>query len=204
MSRGSKARAEATRMRAAAPYSVAGTPAHAAIGPASTAPTGIAMTDPTASYDDTLASLSGGMFLASATVQRTIMISRPTPRTNAAQQISGTGHSMPSAVGVIAMLPPVSTMNSIGRRGVNRSATSPPAISPRDSAPVIVPQAAGPPRCALATTGPSTLKPPYQAISTTANCAMTTHSQVRERTSDQPSASSRYSPGWLDRLSART
>ena len=39
--------------------------------------------------------------------------------------------------------------NRIGRRGVNRSETRPPTIRPTDSAAVIAPQAAGPPRCAL-------------------------------------------------------
>ncbi len=59
---------------------------------------------------------------------------------------------------------------------------------------MIAPQAAGPPRCALATTGPSTEKAPYQAIITTLNWATITHSQVCERNSDQPSRSWRNSP----------
>ena len=42
------------------------------------------------------------------------------------------------------MLAPISTTNSIGRRGLKRSDIRPPAMRPSDSAPVIVPQAAGP------------------------------------------------------------
>ncbi len=78
----------------------------------------------------------------------------------------------------------------MGRPGVNRSDTRPPAIRPNASAAVIAPQAAGPPRCSRATTGPSTENAPYQAIITTLNWATITHSQVCERNSDQPSRSS--------------
>ena len=84
--------------------------------------------------------------------------------------------------------------NRVGCRGVNRSESIPPAIRPTDSAAVIAPQAAGPPRCALATTGPRTPNAPYQAIRTTANWSTITHSQVCERNSDQPSRRSRIRP----------
>ena len=67
------------------------------------------------------------------------------------------------------MAPPIAAMNSMGRRGVNLSETNPPMISPTDSAAVIAPQAAGPPRCSRATTGPSTWNAPYQAIRITPN-----------------------------------
>jgi len=60
---------------------------------------------------------------------------------------------------------------------------------------VIAPQAAGPPRCSCATTGPSTENAPYQAIITTQNWATMTHSHVCERNSDQPSRSSVSMPG---------
>ena len=55
---------------------------------------------------------------------------------------------------------------------------------------MIAPQAAGPPRCSRATTGPRTENAPYQAINTTQNWATITHSQVCERNSDQPSRNS--------------
>ena len=148
------------------------------------------MTEPRTSYDETRASLSGGTFRAIVTVHCTIIISTNTPRPNDARQIAGSGRTIASESGEIATAPPVSTTNSMGRRGVNRSAASPPAIRPNASAAVIAPQAAGPPRCSRATTGPSTENAPYQAISTTPNWATITHSQVCERNSDQPSRSS--------------
>src|SRR5260370_29923604 len=109
------------------------------------------------------------MFLASATVHWIIMISSAMPRANEDTQIAGSGHNIASDNGESAMLAPISTTNRIGLRGLNRSDTTPPTISPRDSAPVITPQAAGPPRYARATAGPSTLNAPYHAISTTAH-----------------------------------
>src|SRR5215470_20165331 len=124
------------------------------------------------------------MLRASATVHWTIMISIVTPRPNEATQTTGSGQSIASDSGEIATAAPMTTTNSIGRRGVNRSETSPPTIRPTDSAAVIAPQAAGPPRCALATTGPRTWNPPYQAIRTTPNCATIAHSQVCEQNSD--------------------
>src|ERR1700691_5337891 len=130
------------------------------------------------------------MFLAIATVHCTIIISTNTPRPKDAAQTAGSGRTIASESGEIATAPPVSTTNSIGRRGGNRSDTRPPAIRPNASAAVIAPQAAGPPRCALATTGPSTENAPYQAIITTQNCATITHSQVCDRNSDQPSRNS--------------
>ena len=90
----------------------------------------------------------------------------------------------------MAIAPPVTTTNSIGRLGVKRRAASPPAIRPNASAAVIAPQAAGPPRCSRATTGPSTENAPYHAIITTPNWATITHSQVWDLNSDQPSRSS--------------
>src|SRR5579863_3063013 len=134
------------------------------------------------------------MFLASATVHCTIIISMNTPSPNEAMHTAGNGRTMASESGETAIAAPVSTTNSIGRRGVTRSDTTPPAIRPNASAAVIAPQAAGPPRCSLATTGPSTEKAPYQAISTTQNWATITHSHVCEMNSDQPSRSSRNSP----------
>src|SRR6202034_189795 len=98
--------------------------------------------------------LTGGMFLAMVTVHCTIMISIVMPRPNDARQTRGSGHSIASDSGAIAIAAPMMTTNSIGRRGVKRSDTIPPAMSPMASAAVIAPQAAGPPRCALATTGP--------------------------------------------------
>src|SRR5579872_5008847 len=135
--------------------------------------------------------MAGGMFRVIATVHWTIIISMNTPRQNEVTHTSGSGSTIASDSGEMAIAPPMTTTNSIGRRGVTRSDTTPPAIRPSASAAVIAPQAAGPPRCSLATTGPSTEKAPYQAISTTQNWATITHSQVCERNSDQPSRSSR-------------
>ena len=66
------------------------------------------------------------MLRASATVHCTIMISSVMPSTNDATQITGSGHSIASASGEMAMLAPISTTNSIGRRGLNRSDIRPP------------------------------------------------------------------------------
>ena len=130
------------------------------------------------------------MFRAIVTVHCTIIISTNTPRPNDARHTAGSGRTIASESGEIAIAPPVSTTKSMGRRGVNRSAARPPAIRPNASAAVIAPQAAGPPRCSRATTGPRTENAPYQAIITTQNWATITHSQVCERNSDQPSRSS--------------
>ena len=87
----------------------------------------------------------------------------------------------------------------MGRRGEKRSDISPPAIRPTDSAAVIAPHAAGPPRWLRATAGPSTMNPPYQAIRMMQYCATIVHSQVRERNSDQPSRNSRHRSRPADR-----
>ena len=81
-----------------------------------------------------------------ATVHTTIMISVAVPMAKDARQISGSGHSMASDSGATAMRPPIVTTSSIGRRGAHRSETTPPATSPTDSAAMIAPHAAGPPR----------------------------------------------------------
>ena len=130
------------------------------------------------------------MLRAIVTVHCTIIISTSTPRPNDAAHTAGSGRTIASESGEMAIDPPVSTTNNMGRRGVNRSATKPPAIRPSASAAVIAPQAAGPPRCSRATTGPSTENAPDQAIRTTQNSATITQSQVCERNSDQPSRSS--------------
>src|SRR5690242_1961795 len=157
---------EATTISTAAPYWVADTPTAAAIGPITSAPSGIAPTDPRMSYADTRASRFGGTFRVTVTVHCTIMTSMAMPRPTAATQITGSGHSAASASGEIAMVAPMSTTNRIGRLAVYRSPIRPPMISPTASAAVIRPQAAAPPRCARATTGPSTWNAPYQAAST--------------------------------------
>src|SRR5260370_2532017 len=116
------------------------------------------------------------MFRARATVHWTIMISTVMPRPNEARQTRGSGHSIASDRGPIAMAAPMTTTNSIGRRGVNRSETRPPAIRPTASAAVIAPQAPGPPTGAPATTGPPTWNAPYHAITPTPTLATSTHS----------------------------
>jgi len=193
-SRGMSASAVATMISAAAPYWVTDTPITAASGPATSAPAGIAITEPSASYDETLASRSGEIRLASVTVHRTIIISIAMPRLNDVRQTTGSGQSIASDNGETAIAPPISTTKSIGRRGANRSDTRPPTIRPTDSAAVMAPQAAGPPRSVLATTGPSTWNPPYQAIRMTPNCATIAQSHVCDRNSDHPSRRSLSMP----------
>ena len=78
---------------------------------------------------------------------------------------------------------------------MTRSAITPPMIRPTASAAVIRPQAAGPPRCSRATTGPSTSNAPYQAASTTLYWIVVAHSQRREANADHPSRSSRSTLG---------
>ena len=135
------------------------------------------------------------MARASATVHCTIITSLRIPIPNATVAIAGSGSTSARAKGARANVPPVSTTNRIGLRGTKRSDTTPPAIRPSASAAVIAPQAAGPPRRACATTGPSTWKPAYQAIIATQNWITITHSHVCERNSAQPSRSSRSMPG---------
>src|SRR6202161_4083009 len=130
------------------------------------------------------------MSRAIVTVHCTIIISITTPRQNDVTHTAGSGRTIASESGEMAIEPPASTTNRMGLRGVIRSDITPPAIRPSESAAVIAPQAAGPPRCSLATTGPSTENAPYQAIITTQNWATITHSQVCDRNSDQPSRSS--------------
>src|ERR1700678_2339798 len=139
--------------------------------------------------------MPGGMLRVMATVHTTIIISTNTPSPNEARQMTGSGSTIASDNGEIATAPPVSTTNSIGLRGVIRSDTRPPKMSPSASAGVMAPHAAGAPRCVLATTGPSTENAPYQAIITTQNSATITHSQVCDQNSDQPSRSSRSMDG---------
>src|SRR5579875_370166 len=131
--------------------------------------------------------MPGGMLRAMATVHTTIMISVSVPTPNEATQMSGSGHSMASDSGETPITAPIATTNSIGRRGTRRMATRPPATRPTDSAAVIAPHAAGPPRSVLATTGPSTWNAPYQAIITTQYWPTIAHSQVCDRNSVQPS-----------------
>src|SRR5580658_4340562 len=189
-SRGMRASADARTITAAAAYCACEIPIAAPSGPAISAPAGIAMTEPRTSYADTRASLSGGMFRAIVTVHCTIIISMNTPRQNDATHTAGSGRTIASESGLMATAPPISTTNRVGRRGVNLSEMRPPAIRPNESAAVIAPQAAGPPRCSLATTGPSTWNAPYQAIMTTQNWQTMTQSQVCERNSAQPSRNS--------------
>ena len=118
MSRGISVHAEAAKITAAAANCVTGTPTRAASGPAISAPSGIAASEPNASYDDTLASLSGGILVAICTVHCTIITSTSAPRANATRQMTGSGATSPSTSGEIAHMPPVHTTNSIGLRGV--------------------------------------------------------------------------------------
>ncbi len=182
-------------MIAAAPYCVADTPIPAASGPATRAPTGIPIIDPSPSYPDTRASFSAGILAAMVTVQTTDIVSMATPSTNEVTQIIQSGSSMASESGETAIAAPIRTTYRMGRLGVQRSEIRPPTIRPVASAAEMRPQAAAPPRCAFATAGPSTRKPPAQAVSTTVNCSTVAHSQVCDRNSDQPSRSSRIMLG---------
>ena len=124
MSRGMSASADATTIAAAAAYCAEEIPIAVPSGPAISAPAGMAITEPRTSYDETRASLPGGMFRVSATVHCTIIISTNTPRPNDATHTAGNGKTMASESGETAIAAPVSTTNSMGRRGVTRSDTS--------------------------------------------------------------------------------
>ena len=82
------------------------------------------------------------------------------PRPSEVRQIASSGQGQASDSGEIAMAPPIAAMNRIGRRGVNFSETNPPTISPTDSAAVIAPQAAAPPRCVAGHHRPEHLERP--------------------------------------------
>src|SRR5260370_23984155 len=194
-SRGISASAAAAAVIAAAPYCVADAPIPAASGPATRAPTGIPIIDPSPSYPDTRASFSAGILAAMVTVQTTDIVSMATPSTNEVTQIIQSGSSMASESGETAIAAPIRTTYRIGRPGVQRSEIRPPTIRPVASAAEMRPQAAAPPRCAFATAGPSTRKPPAQAGRTTANCSTRAPSQACDPDSDQPSRTSRIMLG---------
>src|SRR5678816_1576951 len=67
-----------------------------------------------------------------------------------------------------------------------RSATNEPTNRPADNAAAIAAHATAPPRCCLATTGPSTLRPPVKQALTTAAATTITHTHCRELNSCQP------------------
>src|SRR5712691_871793 len=135
--------------------------------------------------------MSEGMLTAMVTVQTTIIASSVTPIPNEMTQITASGSNSASDSNDSAITAPPNTTNTIGRRGAHRSETRPPTPKPTPSAAVIRPQACAPPRWALATAGPSTWKPPYQAARTTVNWSTVTQSHLCDQNSDQPSRSSR-------------
>src|ERR1700687_4341066 len=102
--------------------------------------------------------MSAGIFAAIVTVHSTAIVSTGPTSTNEVTQITGSGNSIASDSGEIAIAAPIRTTYRIGRLGDQRSATRLPTIRPVASAAEIRPQAAGPPRCALATAGPRTWK----------------------------------------------
>src|SRR5258708_25982373 len=122
-SAGISASAEATPVLAAAPYCVADTPIPAASGPATRAPTGIPIIDPSPSYPDTRASFSAGILAAIVTVQTTDIVSMATPSTNDVTQIIQSGSSIASESGEPAMAAPLRTTYRLGLLGVQRSAS---------------------------------------------------------------------------------
>src|SRR5260370_21377913 len=125
-SRGISASAEATTVIAAAPYCVADTPIPAASGPATSAPTGIPIIDPSPSYPDTRASFSAGILAAIVTVQTTDIVSMATPSTNEVTQIIQSGSTIASDSGEIAIDAPISTTYRIERLADQRSEIRPP------------------------------------------------------------------------------
>ena len=85
-----------------------------------------------------------------------------------------------------------------GRLGLRPSEPSPAAMAPAPWTAMIAPQAAAPPRYARPITGPSSIQGAQVIRLKKANCTVTTHSQVRDRNSAQPSAmsSSRLRRPW--------
>src|SRR5260221_12693896 len=139
-SRGISASAVATTVIAAAPYCVADTPIPAASGPATSAPTGIPIIDPSPSYPDTRASFSAGILAAIVTVQTTDIVSMATPSTNDVTQIIQSGSSMASERGKTTIPAPLRPTDRMGLPAVQRSEIRPPTIRPVASAAEMRPQ----------------------------------------------------------------
>src|SRR5689334_4604567 len=83
---------------APAPTSVTSTLVAWATGPATTSPIGIAMNDPTMSYEYTRASFSGGMCSCMVVSQATANCSSPTPATKAAASSGTTSGAAPRTI----------------------------------------------------------------------------------------------------------
>jgi len=73
-----------------------------------------------------------------------------------------------------------------GRLGLRPSEPSPATIAPAPWTAMIAPQTAAPPRRSRPTTGPSSIQGAQVIRLKKANCALITHSQVRDRNSAQP------------------
>ncbi len=79
---------------------------------------------------------------------------------------------------------------TMGRPGRRPRQASPATIAPAPCAAMIAPQTAAPPRYECPSTGPSSIQGAQVIRLKNANWTVTTHSQLRERKSDQPSAMS--------------
>ena len=79
---------------------------------------------------------------------------------------------------------------TMGRRGWRPSEASPAAIAPAPCTAMMAPQTAAPPRYEWPSTGPSSIQGAQVIRLKKANWTVTTHSQLRDRKSDQPSAMS--------------
>lgn len=79
---------------------------------------------------------------------------------------------------------------TMGRPGRRPSDAIPATIAPAPCAAMIAPQTAAPPRYACPSTGPSSIHGAQVIRLKNANWTVTTHSQRRDRKSDQPSATS--------------
>jgi hypothetical protein len=175
----------ASAIRAAAPMRAGSTPAASATGPATICPTGMAMNDPTMSYEYTRASFSGGMCSCMVVSQATPNCSNPSPAANTATNSTPTWGATPSAtIGRANSVRQAVPKNSI-RWSRIRIATNAPRIMPMVCAASTKPQARRP-IVASATVGPRTLNPPLQLALRMQAQATTTHSHVRDRNSLQP------------------
>src|SRR5690606_15327187 len=132
------------------------TPSSAAAGAASISPIGPNINEPSASYELTRDSDSGGISRCMVVIHSTPNTSKQTPSTNAPATVTQSGAPAPSRKYGSAAGRQSSAPTRIGRRGRTRSDTTTPALVPIASPARNAGHAAGPPRLSLASSGPST------------------------------------------------
>ena len=129
-----------------------------------------------------------------AVFQTTATNDMPAPATNAVAAISHVGASSASRATCGVQRSPAHVAARSGQRGRTRSATSPPPSSPSPDAARMSAHAPAPPSESRAITAPSTMNGPSTSMCQTAYWSTMTHTHVRARNSDQPSASSATNP----------